>query len=153
MINTIKRALIPIFFSITLGFLCSRLVYKIYLSDIDLVYEDSIIYLLESGEYDSYDNMKINNISYDYIYYEEDNLYKTIIGVTKNKDNIDKIINIYNGEIIVSKYYINDRELIDKINEYDNLLSNEEDEDKIREIVLDMLNLYKEDKVILTKIS
>ena len=151
--ETLKRTLIPIFFSITLGFLCSRLVYKIYLSDIDLVYEDSIIYLLESGEYDSYDNMKINNISYDYVYYEEDNLYKTIIGVTKNKDNIDKIINIYNGEITISKYYINDRELIDKINEYDKLLSNEEDEDKIKEIVLDMLNLYKEDKVILTKIS
>lgn len=140
----LKRAMIPVFLSIILGGICGRVVYKIYLDDSGLGYDDNIIYLIQSGEYSSYDNMRADTVGYDYVYYEEDKLYKTVIGITKNKDNIDKIKNVYDGEVSVFKYYTDDILLNKELTNYDNILQSEEDNDKIMEIVVKMLNLYKD---------
>ena len=35
--------------------------------------------------------MKASSLSNNYIYYEDEGKYNTIIAITKNKDNIDKI--------------------------------------------------------------
>lgn len=153
MINILKKALIPLFISVLCGFICGRIVYSIYKENDDLSLNNNLIYLVQSGAYSSYDNMRANNISYDYIYYQEDNLYKTIIGVTKNVNNIEKIKEIYTDEVIISKYYSNDFELNNKLEEYDKLLENSEGE-KIKEIIIKMLNLYKgEDTIKLVKVS
>jgi len=141
--ETLKKAMIPIFLSIICGSFCGRVVYKIYLGDSKLAYDGNLIYLVQSGAYSTYDNMRTSTIGYDYVYYEEDNLFKTVIGVTKNKENIEKIRNIYNGDILISEYYIEDSVLNSKIIEYDNLLLKEDDNSKIKEIVIEMLNLYK----------
>ena len=93
--DILKKALVPIFLSIICGFLCARVVYKIYLGDTNLAYDGNLIYLIQSGAYSTYDSMRANTISYDYVYYEEDELFKTVIGVTKNKSNIDKIKKVY----------------------------------------------------------
>lgn len=150
----LKKAMIPIFLSIICGCICGKVVYKIYLGNTEFAYDGNLIYLIQSGAYSSYDNMRANTIGYDYIYYEEDNLFKTVIGITKNKENIDKIKKIYTGEVIVSSYYSEDSELNSKIIEYDNMLSSEEDDDKIKEIIIEMLNLYKgENDIKLIKVS
>ncbi len=150
----LKKAMIPIFLSIIIGGICGRIVYKIYLGNTDLLYEGNLIYLIQSGSYSSYDNMRTNTIGYDYIYYEEDNVYKTVIGVTKNKSNIEKIKDIYGNNIIINEYYIDDSILNNKIIEYDKKLSNEKNNDKIKEIIGDMLYMYKDkNDVKLTKIS
>lgn len=150
----LKKAIIPIFLSIICGFLCGRVVYKIYLGNDDLSYNQNLIYLIQSGAYSSYDNMRANTIGNNYVYYQEDELYKTIIGITKNKDNIEKIKKIYDGEVIINEYYTNDQILNNKIIEYDKKISKEENNDKIKEIVIEVLNLYKgEVDVKLIKIS
>lgn len=150
----LKKAMIPIFLSIICGCVCGRVVYKIYLGNNELAYGGNLIYLVQSGAYSSYDNMRSNTIGYNYVYYEEDELYKTVIGITKNKENIDKIKKVYDGEVIISEYYIEDELLNSKIIEYDNMLKKEEDNDKIKEIVIEMLNLYKgENDIKLIKIS
>jgi len=150
----LKRAMIPIFLSIICGGICGRMVYKIYLGDNDLVYDGNLIYLIQSGAYSNYDSMRANAINYDYIYYEEDNLFKTVIGITKNEENIEKIKKIYGTDVIINKYYSEDEILNSKILEYDNKLSKEEDDDKIKEIVVEMLNLYKgDDNQKLIKVS
>jgi len=150
----LKKAMIPIFLSIICGAICGQVVYKIYLGDAELALGDNLIYLIQSGAYSSYDNMRANTIGYDYVYYEEDDLYKTIIGVTKNKDNIEKIKKVYGKEVIINEYYTNDSNLNNKLNEYDFLLLKEDNEDIIKEIIIKMLNLYKEDNSIkLTKVS
>ena len=150
----LKKAMIPIFLSIIIGGICGRIVYKIYLGNTDLLYEGNLIYLIQSGSYSSYDNMRTNTIGYDYIYYEEDNVYKTVIGVTKKVSNIEKIKDIYGNNIIINEYYIDDSILNNKIIEYDKKLSNEKNNDKIKEIIGDMLYMYKDkNDVKLTKIS
>lgn len=150
----LKKAIIPIFLSIVCGAICGRTIYKIYLGNTNLALGGNQIYLIQSGAYSSYDNMRTSTIGYDYIYYEEDDLYKTIIGVTKNKDNIDKIKKIYGSEVIVNEYYTEDRKLNNKLTEYDFLLLKEENEENIKEIIIKMLNLYKgDDNIKLTKVS
>lgn len=139
----LKKAIIPIFLSIICGFLCGRMVYKIYLGNNDLSYDKNLIYLIQSGAYSTYDNMRANTIGNNYVYYQEDELYKTIIGITKNKKNIEKIKKIYDGEVIINEYYSNDQILNNKILEYDKQLLKEENNDKIKDIVLEVLNLYK----------
>jgi len=152
--SILKKAMIPIFLSIICGAVCGRLVYKIYLGDTGVAFDGNLIYLIQSGEYSSYDNMRANTIGYDYVYYEEDDLYKTVIGVTKNENNIEKIKNAYEGEVIVNEYYTEDEILNNQLNEYDNLLIRESDSEKKKEIIIDMLNLYKgEDSIKLTKVS
>ena len=150
----LKKAMLPVFLSVICGAICGQLVYKIYLGNTELSFGGNIIYLIQSGAYSSYDNMRANTIGYDYVYYEEDEMYKTIIGVTKNKNNIDKIKESYGSEVIVNEYYTEDKELNSKINEYDTLLLKEENNEKIKEIIIEMLNLYKKDDSIkLTKVS
>lgn len=143
--SILKKAVVPIFLSIVCGSLCGRVVYGIYLGDDNLSFNNNLIYLIQSGAYSSYDNMRANTIGYDYVYYEEDDLYKTVIGVTKNMDNVEKIKKIYGREVIVSEYYSNDNNLNYLLSQYDYNLLNETDDTKIKEIVIEMLNLYKEE--------
>lgn len=150
----LKRSIIPIFLSIICGFICGKIVYKIYLGNSDIAYDGKLIYLIQSGAYSSYDNMRANTIGYNYVYYEEDDLFKTIIGITKNEENIEKIKNTYGKEVIINKYYINDQKLNNKIIEYDKKLLKETEEEQIKKIIIEMLNLYKgEEDTTLIKIS
>lgn len=150
----LKKAMLPIILSIVCGSICGKVVYEIYLTDNKLAYEENIIYLIQNGAYISYDSMRANTIGYDYIYYEEDDLFKTIIGVTKNKKNIEKIQKIFNNEIKINSYFIDDYELNEKIKEYDNMLFNEDDDEKIKEIIIKMINLYKnKENIKMTKID
>jgi len=144
--DILKKAIIPIFLSIICGGICGRMVYKIYLGDSEMSLSGNVIYLVQNGAYSSYDNMKINTVGYNYVYFEEDNLYKTVIGVTKNKNNIEKIKNFYSGDVVINEYYIDNIELNNKLNEYDDILLKETNEDNIKNIIVEMLNLYKDDK-------
>lgn len=139
----LKKVIFPVFLSVLCGAVCGKIIYNIYLNNSDLVLENNVIYLIQAGAYSTYDNMRANTLGYDYVYYEEDNLFKTIIGITKNKENIEKIKVIYGKEIIVNEYYTENKKLNNKINEYDELLLKEKDNDKIKEIIVSMLNLYK----------
>ena len=131
--ETLRKLVISILISSTLGSSCGILIYKIYFSD---------------------NTMRASAINYSYIYYEEDNLYKTIIGITKSKDNINKIKEVYGNDVVVNTYYNDDELLNSKLLEYDRLLNDAKDVEEEKKIIIEMLNLYKkDDKIKLTKIS
>ena len=109
-INQTKKVVIPVFISILCGGICGKIVYNIY-DENDTFLTNSTMYLLQAGAYSSYDNMRANTMGNNYVYYEDDGLYKAIIGITSSYDNIEKIKNAYNGEVIVNEYYLNDIEL------------------------------------------
>ena len=146
----IKKFLLPIFISVICGGICGKLVFDIYEPKTDGIFNGKKVYLVQIGTYSDYDNMtKSINLS-KYVYYEDDGKYKAIIGITMNKNNIDKIISTYNGEVIVSEYYSTDSYLNDKIIEYDKKLSSASD-NQIKDIVNEMLSFYKgrDDNVLL----
>ena len=147
MIKKLKRVLIPIVLSIICGSVCGKLVYDIYEPSVKEVVMGKKIYLVQAGAYSNYDRMVDNTLVNNYIYYEDkDGLYKAIIGVTEEYDNISKIASTYSGEVIVSEYYSMDSEMNKKIEEYDEKISGISDSDELKSVVLEMLTLYKDNE-------
>lgn len=150
----LKKVLFPIFLSVVCGAICGRLVYGIYDKKLETDIHGEKIYLIQAGAYSTYDNMVENTSINHYVYYEdEDGLFKSIIGLTENYDNIEKIKNTYSGNVLISEYYSKDKELNNKIKEYDEKIKKCESKEEIQKLVLEMLSLYKDNKSTLTKIT
>ena len=110
--------------------------------------------MIQAGAYSSYDNMVKNTLLSNYAYFEdEDGLYKSIIGLTKNYDNIEKIKNTYQEKVYIKEYYSKDKELNNKIKEYDEKLNNIVDEKEIKNAITEMLKLYQNKNVTLIQID
>ena len=92
--------------------------------------------------------MREENNGNNYVYYKDEDGYKSIVGITKVVDNINKIKKLYSDNVSVSEYYISNELLNNKQNEYDSLLSNTEDINQVREVVDNILNLYREEDEI-----
>lgn len=144
MIKKLFKVIIPIFLSILCGSICCKLVFSSYDKQIIKNLDNQKIYLIQAGAYSNYDNMVNNTLLSNYIYYQDDGMYKSIIGFTLNKDNIDKIKKTYSGEVIVTEYYSKDQTLNKKISDYDNKIIETNDDNEIKNIVFEMLELYKD---------
>lgn len=144
----IKGIFVPLVISMIFGFICGKLVYSVYGEDVENRLSSSKLYLVENGEYLTYDNMREENNGNNYVYYKDEEGYKTVIGITRNEDNIDKIKSLYNDSVRVEEYYVSSELLNDKQNEYDLMLSNTNDVYEVREVVDNILNLYREDDTI-----
>ena len=153
MIKKLFKLVLPIFLSVIFGGISAKLVFSNYDQKITNNINGKKVYLIQSGAYSNYDNMVNNTLISKYIYYQDDDgLYKSVIGITENKDNINKIKSTYTGDIIISEYYSNDTKLNNKIKEYDDLLHNTTDTNKIKEIIVKMLELYKDNDSTLIQI-
>lgn len=140
--------MIPFVVSVLFGFACGKFVYGIYRDDIGNKFNSSLIYLLEGKTYLTYDGMRKENNNGNYVYYVDDSGYKTVFGITKNVDNVEKINNLYNNDLNVLKYYVSNEKISNKQDEYDDLLLDSEDEDNIRSVLNNILNMYKEDDTV-----
>lgn len=148
------KVLFPVFLSVICGAICGRIVYSIYDKKLEEDLNGEKIYLIQSGAYSSYDNMVNHTLLSNYIYYEDDDgLYKSIIGLTEDYDNIEKIKNTYKANVLVSEYYSKDKELNKKIKEYDNKIKNTSNLEEIKKIVSEMLTLYKDKNTTLIEID
>lgn len=143
MIKKLFKVVIPIFLSVLCGSICGKLVFSSYDKEITPHLIKKKIYLIQAGSYSDYDNMIKNTLLSNYVYYQDDGMYKSIIGITLDKNNIDKITSAYNGEVIVNEYYSTDQNLNKKINNLDQLLKETNDNNEIKKIVLETLELYK----------
>lgn len=150
----IKRIVMPIFLSILCGFICGRLMFSIYEEKGEDILDSDMVYLLKDNSYNDYDSMKTSTLSNNYIYYEDDGKYNTIIAITKNRNNIDKIMRCYDKELVVMEYLLSDKDINSKLEEYDMELTEAKEEDDIKFIVGKMIDTYnsKED-VKMIKIS
>ena len=95
-----------------------------------------------------------NRMLSNYIYYEdEDGLYKSIIGLTLDYDNLDKIKNTYKENVLVREFYSKDIDLNKRIEEYDRKLKNTTNNDEINDIIDKVLELYKGKNNTLDKVN
>lgn len=140
--KTIKKIFMPIFLSIICGFICGRIMFNIYEDKTTSLLNSNIIYLLEDSSYNDYDSMKMEVINSKYIYYEDEGKFIPVVAFTRNKDNIEKIKKVYNKDLLVGKYLINDDSIISKIDEYDKKMSAAENNEEIKNIITEMINLY-----------
>ena len=144
----INSIFLPILLAILLGTILGRYAYKTYKDELYNNLKSSKLYLLENGEYPTIDNMKQENNTNNYIYYKDNDKYKTIIGITNNKDNIDKIKKLYNNNILVKEYYIENNSIDKRQLEYEKVLSTTNDIKELKNAVDNILNLYKNDNNI-----
>ena len=144
----LKGYIIPLVVSVIFGFISAKLVYSVYNDDVEKKLSSSKLYLIENGVYLTYDNMREENNGNNYVYYKDDEGYKTVVGITRNEENIDKIKSLYSDDVRILEYYISSDMLDEKQNEYDIQLSNSKDVYEVREVVDNILNLYREEDTI-----
>ena len=152
--NKLKKIVVPIFLSVFCGFVCGRLMFSIYEDKGSNVLDSNVIYLLQDSSYSDYETMKASGVSANYIYYEEDGKYNMVVAMTKNKNNIEKIKEVYGKDLKVTEYLLSDDSINDMIDEYDIKLGSTTDGEEIKKIIIDMINIYKDrEDVKMAKIS
>lgn len=150
----LKKVLLPCLLSIICGAICGKLVYGIYDKELESDIYGEKIYLVQAGAYSNYDNMVKNTSLNNYIYYKDDDgLFKSIIAVTEDYSNIEKIKAAYGKDVIISEYFLKDNELNHKIKDLDQKIKNTEIKEEIQKLVLEMLNLYKDKSATLIQVT
>lgn len=139
------KALVPIFFSILVGFLFGRVIFDNYHKKSVLAFnEGEKVYLVKLASYDSLD--KIEN-SKSLLVLSNDSSYNLYAGITKQKDNANKIISYYKDsykDITIDTLYINDLKFLTELKEYDKLVSIVTKKDDLISIESIILANYKE---------
>lgn len=139
------KALVPIFFSILVGFLFGRVIFDNYHKKSVLAFnEGEKVYLVKLASYDSLD--KIEN-SKSLLVLSNDSSYNLYAGITKQKDNANKIINYYKDsykDITIDTLYVNDLKFLTELKEYDKLVSIVNKKDDLISIESIILANYKE---------
>ena len=140
--------IIPVIISIIFGYVCGKFVYKTYRDNLYDNLKSKRLYLVQKGKYDSYDEMREDNNGKNYVYYQDEDGYKTVVGITMYYDNVDKIKKLYSDKLEVSEYYVSNDFFNNKQNEYDDELTNTNDIYEVKEVVDNILNLYRSDDSI-----
>jgi len=146
--KAIKSFVLPVLISVVTGFVFAKVVYGIYQDNIDIRLSSSKIFLLKNGEYKTYEDMRQDNNYNNYVYYQDNDIYKSIVGITNDEENIDKMKEIFNLLLEVEEYYIAEYLIDDKQKEYDIKLKNTNDNKEIKLLVDDILNIYKKNDSI-----
>ena len=144
----IKGVFIPVLGAIILGFIFGKYVFKTYKDSLYSELSSSRLYLVENGEYDNIDTMREENSTNNYVYYKDNDKYKSVVGITRKYDNIDKIKELYSDNLKIYEYYVPVDKLDSKQDEYDNKLTNANNLKEVKEVVDNILELYKDDDSI-----
>ena len=121
------KVIIPIFFSILVGFLFGKVIFNNYEDNtVNAFNEGEKLYFIEIGEYESEaDVKKIKNVD-DFLTILENDVYKVYVGITKNKVNSQKIKEFYSdtyNNISVREKYVDNETFIIQLKEYDKVVS------------------------------
>ena len=144
----IRSIFVPVFIAIIVGYIGGKFVYKTYKDNLYDSLHSSRLYLIENGEYDNVAIMREENMGNNYVYYKDDDKYKSIVGITKDYNNIEKIKSLYSDNLFVLEYYVANDILNDKQDEYEKMLSGASNLQEVREAVDNILNLYRTDESI-----
>lgn len=108
---------------------------------------DGNIYLLQYGSFINKEVMNNNTQNLeDYIIYEHDNKYYVHVGIFTKLETANKMQKILEEENIytyIKNDYLSNSDLINKINIFDNLLYEEENINKMKEINKEIIQLVK----------
>lgn len=143
----IFKNFITILFIMFLGIYLGTYLYKSYLyknnNDKLNLYK---IYLLEYGVYNSYENMNENGKNIEnYFYYSNNDGYHILLGITENKNIINKIGESYDNiaNINIREEYIDNMEFIENLKQYDNLIINS-NKTEVLQLEKQVLSKYEE---------
>lgn len=121
------KVIVPIFFSILVGFLFGKVIFNNYEDNtVNAFNEGEKLYFIEIGEYKSESDVKkIKNVD-DFLTILEGDTYKVYVGITKSKENSQKIKEFYSdtyNNINVREKYVDNETFIIQLKEYDKVVS------------------------------
>ena len=137
-----KEMIKPVLLAILCGFILGRHYFKIYHDYLHSELISEKLYLIQNGEYNSVMEMRNDNEDKNYLYYVDNDKYKSIVGITSEYDNALKIKSLYDG-CVVREYYMPYDNIDNKQVEYDQELEDTNDINEIKIIARDILELYK----------
>ena len=145
--DLIKRTfiiIVPVLFGIILG----KYIYNISNFNTKEVFNENYsVYLLQYGVYSTKENMmnSASNLS-NYFYYNDKKGYHVIIGIVKNKNNLDKIKDSYEitSNIYLKEVKITNMEFYENLGQYENLISKSNDKKFILNAEKQVLSKYEE---------
>ena len=144
-----KQKIIYILAAAIIGIAIGKYIYSSYKEETLQTFKsnDEDIYLLQYGVYKD-ENVMIENTKKlkNYFYYKEGNGYHVIIGIIKNKNLKQKIVDSYKitENIYMKGVKINNSEFLNLLDQYDNLISNTDDKDTIISAEKQVLSKYEE---------
>ena len=148
--DNMKKYFKAILVSLIIGFFLSYFFLTQYkdFKGITVSTEGDEYYFLSNGKYSSKEEMENSGVNLENYVYRKDGInYYMYVGITKNKDNAEKMKNYYaskNINVEVKDFYISSNKFKEAIDNLDNILINSNDEIVITEIINQGLNKYEE---------
>ena len=145
-----KKYLLIIIISLVVGFFLSSFLLKQYddYKGIMVYKEGEMLYFVEYGVFNNYNEMEANTINLEnYIYKVDDNKYYVYIGITKSDEVVNKMTNYFKNlgyNTKVKEFYITNDEFISSINNYDVVLLSTDDNVVMGEVISQGLTTYEE---------
>ena len=144
----IRGIIVPVLIALLIGYIGGKYVYRTYRDNLYDTLRSSRLYLVERGSYDSVNKMREDNSDINYVYYRDNDKYKTVVGITKDYDNVKKIKKLYDDKLSVTEYYVANEIVDSRQDEYEKSLKEAEDYQDVKEAVDNILNLYRSDEKI-----
>lgn len=144
-----KKYLLTLIISLIVGFLLSNYILNQYddFKGITVYKEGEMLYFIEYGIYNDYQEMEENTINLENYIYQLDDKYHVYIGITKSDEVLNKINNYFKNlgyNITNREFYITNKEFINSIENNDKILLLTDDEVVIGEVVSNGLTTYEE---------
>lgn len=108
----------------------------------------SNLYFIQYGVYSSLESLEKNTINLqNYVYNIDNDLYYVYVGITKEKNNAEKIVNYYKSlgyNTIIKEFGISNKKFLELLTNYDELLMNTTDNNAISAALNQTLMKYEE---------
>lgn len=139
-----KKFLISIIIVIILGIVSAKSVYSLS----DDINKKNMYYFLQLGVYENLDNLNedTKNID-DKIVLKENNNFYVYVGISKDKNNLKKLSNMYKNlgyNLLIKTKAIVSEEFIANLEQFDKLLKQTNDLEELKKIMAVILSSYQE---------
>ena len=145
-----KKYLLTFIIALIIGFFLSNFFLKQYedYSGIKVSNKGETLYFIQYGVFSTLESLEESTIGLqNYVYNKQDDLYYVYVGITKLKENAEKIVNYYRtigNETIIKEYGITNKSFLELLENYDTVLKNTNDETAISSIINQVLVKYEE---------
>ena len=145
-----KKYLLTFVIALIIGFFLSNFFLKQYddFEGIKVANKGETLYFIQYGIFSTLESLEENTIALqNYVYNKQDDLYYVYVGITKLKENAEKIVNYYKNignETIIKEYGITNKNFLEQLENYDTILKNTNDETAISSIINQVLVKYEE---------
>ena len=146
-----KKNLVSCMLGLLVGIFLGKTVLKEYNSYTSIKVAPKLgvsAYFIKYGEYKSLEELEKKTIVLtNYIYSKKDDKYIVYIGITMDKNNMNKLINYYkslNYDIEKEEYVITNKEYIEYLKNADKLIEKTSDMTVIGEVSSQVLSKYEE---------